>query len=195
MNNDAELERVERMLSRTPRPDPVPAGLESVARAAALGEPPARGPVIPSRPAHPRRRLRMPDWWRVASASAALGAAATAAVAIAIGGSGGGFTAERSLALSGPAGAHGTVELAAPSHGVRAMEISVHDLRPAGRGHYYEMWFRTGGDTVSAITFDTAAGGSATVHAVIPASMSWRSCWVTRETIGHEGSATTVLHT
>ena len=76
------------------------------------------------------------------------------------------------------------------------MVVHVHGLPPAGAAHYYEMWFRTGGDdNVSAVTFDTAVGGQATFRAVIPAGMSWRNCWVTLEAVGGHATPAMVLST
>jgi Anti-sigma-K factor rskA, C-terminal len=193
MSEDVDLERVERMLRRTPAPTTVPEGFEDAARKAALGEPPA---ITQGRAHAPlRARRRPPPWWRMAAAVAALGAAAAAAVALAIGSHGGGFTTQYTLSLTGQAGARAAVDLGPASGGVRQMQISVHGLRPAGPGHYYEMWFRSGGENVSAITFDTAANGSANFRAVIPAGMSWRDCWITRETTGSDAASATVLHT
>lgn len=188
MTDETELGFVERMLQRTPAPETVPAALGQVARGAALGAPPAvtRAP----------RRRRMPAWWRVAAPAAAFGAAVAAAVAIVIGGTGGGFATQLSLSLQGPNGAAANVDFGKSAKGVRQMVVHVSGLPQAAKGHYYEMWFRTGGhDNVSAVTFNTSAGGDATFRAVIPAGMSWRSCWVTREKIGGPESGTTVLTT
>ena len=187
MSDDSDLERVERMLQRTPAPEFVPATAAAVARRAALGE---AAPVIRA-----QRVWRWPAWWRVASVSAAFGAALAVAVVLAVGGRGG-FATQYALSLSGPHGATAEVDFGHASNGVRQMVVHVHGLPPAGAWHYYEMWFRTGGnDNVSAVTFDTAAGGQATFKAVIPAGMSWRNCWVMRETIGGKESPGMVLST
>jgi hypothetical protein len=188
VSDDSDLERVERMLQRTPAPEFVPATAAAVARRAALGE---AAPVIRA-----PRVWRWPAWWRVASVSAAFGAALAVAVVLAVGGRGGGFATQYALSLSGPHGATAEVDFGHASNGVRQMVVHVHGLPPAGAGRYYEMWFRTGGnDNVSAVTFDTAAGGEATFKAVIPAGMSWRNCWVMRETIGGKESPGMVLST
>ena len=187
MSDDVEFAHVERMLQRTPAPESVPATLAPVARRAALGEPPsvARAP----------RAWRWPAWWRVGSAAAVLGAAAAVAAVLVIGGRGG-FETQYSLTLKGPHGATAVVDFGQASKGIRPMIVHVHGLPPAGAAHYYEMWFRTGGhDNVSAVTFDTAAGGQATFHAVIPAGMSWRNCWVTLEAIGGHATPAMVLST
>jgi Anti-sigma-K factor rskA len=187
LSDDVEFGHVERMLQRTPAPESLPATLAPVARRAALGEPPsvARAP----------RAWRFPAWWRVASGAAAFGAAVAVAVVIALGGRGS-FSTQYSLTLRGADGATAVVDFGQASNGVRPMVVHVHGLRPAGVAHYYEMWFRTGGrENVSAVTFDTAAGGQATFHAVIPAKMSWRNCWVTLEAIGGHTAPVTVLAT
>ena len=187
MSDDVELGHVERMLQRTPAPEFVPATLAAVARRAALGEPlsVARSP----------RRWRRPAWWGVASAAAALGAAVAVAAVLVIGGRGG-FQTQYALTLKGPHGATAVVDFGQASKGVRPMVVHIHGLPPAGAAHYYEMWFRTGGDeNVSAVTFDTAAGGQTTFHAVIPAGMSWRSCWVTLESVGGHATPAMVLST
>ena len=149
VSDDAEFGHVERMLQRTPAPEFLPATLAPAARRAALGEPPsvARAP----------RAWRWPAWWRVASVAAALGAAVAVAVVLAVGGRGG-FQTQYSLTLTGPHGATAVVDFGQASKGVRPMVVHIHGLPPAGAAHYYEMWFRTGGnDNVSAVTFDTAA--------------------------------------
>ena len=188
MSDDAEFGNVERMLQRTPPPEPLPATLAPVARRAALGE-------APSVARAPRVAWRWPAWWRVASVAAALGAAVAVAVVLAVGGRGG-FSTQYTLTLTGPHGATAVVDFGQASHGVRPMVVHVHGLPPAGAAHYYEMWFRTGGDdNVSAVTFDTAVGGQATFRAVIPAGMSWRNCWVTLEAVGGHATPAMVLST
>jgi Anti-sigma-K factor rskA len=187
VTGDPEFGHVERMLRRTPAPEFLPATLAPAARRAALGEAPsvARAPRV----------RRWPAWWRVASVAAAFGAAVAVAVVLAVGGRGG-FSAQYSLTLTGPHGATAVVDFGQASHGVRPMVVHIHGLHPAGAAHYYEMWFRTGGhDNVSAVTFDTAAGGQATFRAVIPARMSWRNCWVTLEAIGGHETPAMVLST
>jgi Anti-sigma-K factor rskA len=187
MSDDAELERVEQMLLRTPAPEFVPATAAAAARRAALSEPAhvTRAP----------RRWRMPAWWRIATPAAALGAAVAVAAVLFVGGNGGGFNTQFSLALSGPHGATAVVDFGHASNGVRPMVVHLHGLPPAGAGHYYEMWFRTAGsENVSAVTFDTA-GGRSTFKAVIPAKMTWHDCWVTREAIRGSSKPATVLVT
>jgi hypothetical protein len=186
MSDDNDLERVERMLRRTPAPEFVPAIAAAAARRAALGEP----PTVTRAP----RRWQLPAWWRVASTAAAFGAAVAAAVVIALGGRGGGLTPQHSLSLSGANGAAAQVDLGPAKDGVRTMVVHINGLPPAGAGHYYEMWFRTGPDeNVSAVTFDTAAGGRTTFKGVVSARMTWRKCWVTREAIRGESRPVTVL--
>ena len=187
MSDDAELERVEQMLQRTPPPELVPAAAAAAARHAALGEPAhvTRAP----------RRWRLPVWWRIAAPAAAFGAAVAAGAVLLIG-HGGGFSPEHTLSLSGPQGATAQVDFGHAADGVRTMVVHVHGLRPAGAGRYYEMWFRTrGNENVSAVTFDTAASGAATFTAVIPAKMTWHNCWVTREAMRGNSRSAKVLST
>ncbi len=183
MSEDMDIERVERMLARTPAPEAVPASFAAAARREALGR-----SVVSARA---QRRWQWPAWWRMASAAAALGAAAAAAVTLAIATHGGGFSTQYSVSLSGPHGATALVDFGYPKDGVRTMVLHINGLPPAGAGHYYEMWFKTSGaDNVSAVTFDTPTGGdSTTIHAVIPAGMHWHSCWVTLETVRGQGVA------
>jgi hypothetical protein len=188
MSDDAELERVEQMLRRTPAPEFVPATAAAGARRAALGEPAhvTRAP----------RRWRMPAWWRVAAPAAALGAAVAVAAVLLVGGRGGGFSPQFTLSMSGPQGATADVGFGHAANGVRPMVVHIHGLRPAGAGRYYEMWFRTGAnENVSAVTFDTTASGGATFTAVIPAKMRWRDCWVTREAMRGDSKPAKVLVT
>jgi Anti-sigma-K factor rskA len=188
MSDDAEFGHVERMLQRTPAPEFLPATLEPAARRAALGDAPSA--------ARATRAWRWPAWWRVASGAAAFGAAVAVAVVLALGGRGGGFSTQYSLTLTGAHGATAVVDFGHAANGVRPMVVHVHGLPPAGAAHYYEMWFRTGADdNVSAVTFDTAAGGQTTFHAVIPARMSWRNCWVTLEAVGGHATPAMVLST
>jgi len=187
MSYDAELERVEQMLRRTPAPEFVPATAAAAARRAALAEPVhvTRAP----------RRWRLPVWWRIAAPAAAFGAAVAVGAVLLIGGRGG-FSPEHTLSLSGPQGATAQVDFGHAANGVRTMVVHVHGLRPAGAGRYYEMWFRTrGNENVSAVTFDTAANGGATFKAVIPAKMTWHNCWVTREAMSGRSGSTKVLST
>jgi hypothetical protein len=183
VTDDADIARVEQMLQRTPAPESVPGALAEVARRAALGSPAAV--------THAPRRRRLPGWLRIAAPAAAFGAAAAAAVAVAVGSSGGGFASQHTVALQGVNGASAVVDFGKPVDGVRQMVVHVSGLRPARAGQYYEMWFRTpSGDHVSAVTFNTADRGTATIRSVIPAGMSWRNCWVTREKAGQPGDIT-----
>ncbi len=187
MTDDADLQRVEQMLRRTPAPEFVPATAAAAARRAALGEPAhvTRAP----------RRWRLPVWWRVASTAAAFGAAVAVGAVLLLGGRGG-FSPQFTLALSGPHGATAEVDFGRAANGVRPMVVHIHGLRPAGAGRYYEMWFRTGAnENVSAVTFDTTASGGATLKAVIPAKMTWRNCWVTREAMREGQMPAKVLST
>ena len=162
MSDDADLERVERMLQRTPAPEFVPATAAAAARRAALGEPAhvTRAP----------RSWRLPAWWRVASPAAAFGAA------VAVGGRARDRRPRRRpldpvLALAErPAAARRRRSTSAmPADGVRTMVVHVTGCARPAAGHYYEMWFRTNGnENVSAVTFDTAASGGATFKARHP---------------------------
>ncbi|HXD71611.1 MAG TPA: anti-sigma factor [Gaiellales bacterium] len=177
MSDEAELQRVERMLRRTPAPEAVPAAAAMAARNAALSEP---AQVI-----RVSRTHRFSGWWRVASGAAALGAAAAAALVLALtsgGGGGGAFATQFSVDLHGPQGATAEVDFSRPNDGLRQMRVTTTGLPPAGAGQYYEMWFRTpSGEKVSAVTFNTADANRSSFTAVIPAGMTWHRCWVTRE--------------
>jgi Anti-sigma-K factor rskA len=179
VSNEADLERVERMLQRTPAPEAVPAAAAIAARNAALGAP---APVV-----RVSRTRRWKAWWPVAS-GAALGATAAAALVLALTSGGGGFATQFSVALHGPQGATAEVAFSGPHDGVRKMRVTTTGLPPAHAGQYYEMWFRTpGGENVSAVTFNTPDAGKSSFTAVIPAGMTWHRCWVTLENV--DGSA------
>jgi hypothetical protein len=179
VSDEAELQRVERMLQRTPAPEAVPAAAAMAARNAALAEP---AQVI-----RVSRSRRWTGSWRIASGAAALGAAAAAALVLALssGGSGSGaFATQFSVDLHGPQGATAEVDFSRPNDGLRQMRVTTKGLPPAGAGQYYEMWFRTpSGEKVSAATFNTADANHSSFTSVIPAGMTWDHCWVTRETV------------
>jgi hypothetical protein len=176
--SEAEIERVERLLQRTPPPEAVPAAAAIAARNAALGAP---SQVIRT----PRAQRWRMSWWKVATGAGALGAAAAAALVLALtsgGGGGGAFATQFSIDLHGPQGATAEVDFSRPDDGLRQMRVTTQGLPSAGAGQYYEMWFRTpSGEKVSAVTFNTAGAGKSSFTAVIPAGMTWHRCWVTRE--------------
>ena len=193
MSDEAELQRVERMLQRTPAPEAVPAAAAMAARNAALAEPAPTAQVI-----RVSRSPRWTGWWRVATGAAALGAAAAAALVLALssGGGSGTFATQFSVDLHGPKGATAEVDFSRPQDGLRQMRVTTRGLPPAGAGQYYEMWFRTpGGENVSAVTFNTADADKATFTAVIPAGMTWHRCWVTREAVNGGSTPQMILTT
>ncbi len=190
MSDEAELQRVERMLQRTPAPEAVPAAAAMAARNAAL--------AAPAQVIHVSRSSRWTGRWRVVSGAAALGAAAAAALVLALsgGGSNGAFATQFSVDLHGPKGATAEVDFSRPQDGLREMRVTTRGLPPAGTGQYYEMWFRTpAGENVSAVTFNTADADKATFTAVIPAGMTWHRCWVTRETVSGGSTPRMILTT
>ena len=190
MSDEAELQRVERMLRRTPAPEAVPAAAAMAARNAALAE---TAQVI-----RVSRTHRFSGWWRVASGAAALGAAAAAALVLALtsGGGSGAFATQFSVDLHGPQGATAEVDFSRPSDGLRQMRVTTEGLPPAGAGQYYEMWFRTpSGEKVSAVTFNTAGANRSSFTAVIPAGMTWHRCWVTREATSGDSAQQMILTT
>ena len=183
-----DFERVDQLLRSAQAPAPVPPGLIDVAREAALGGG-QRRPVV----AVARRRVPRFRFARLSAGVAVMAAAAAAALVIGVGGRASPFEAQHSLALAGPAGASATVDFGTESDGTRPMLLKVHDLRPAGDGWYYEMWFRVSGEEVSAVTFNTSSSGDATVRTAISAGMHWGTCWVTRERVGVPDSGRVVL--
>jgi anti-sigma-K factor RskA len=178
VSSEAEIQRVERLLQRTPPPEAVPAAAGIAARNAALGAP---AQVIRAT----RTRRWTMTWWKVASGAAALGAAAAAAIVLTLSSGAGGsgtFATQFTVDLHGPQGAMAEVDFSRPNDGLRQMRVTTQGLPPAGAGKYYEMWFRTpSGEKVSAVTFNTATAGKSSFTAVIPAGMTWHRCWVTRE--------------
>ena len=186
-----EFERVEQILRSVSAPAAVPSGLADVAREAALGGPGARSrrpDVTIARPRVPRFRFA-----RLSAGVAVMAAAAAAALVIGVGGQGSPFEAQTSLALAGPTGATAKVDFGPASGGTRPMLVKIHNLRPAGNGWYYEMWFQVAGDEVSAVTFNTNSSGDATVRSAISANMHWGTCWVTLEKVGVPDTSRVVL--
>jgi anti-sigma-K factor RskA len=182
VSEEFDLARVERMLERTPAPESVPETFAATARREAL----SRADVVAKAP----RQWTWPAWWRIGGAAVALGAAAAVAITLAIS-THGGFSPQYSVSLSGPHGATAVVDFGYAKNGVREMVMHIKGLPPAGPGHYYEMWFKPapGTENVSAITFDTPRDGGTTIHAVIPAGMHWKSCWVMLEANGGQSLA------
>ena len=190
MSANDEFERVEQLLRSAPAPAAVPSGMLDVAREAALGGPGAQRRTVVSvaRPRVPRLRLG-----RLTAGVAVMAAAAAAALVIGVGGNGSPFDAQTTIALAGPNEASATVDFGAAKQGTRPMLVKIHNLRPAGPGWYYEMWFRVSNDEVSAVTFNTSSSGDATVRSAISADMHWGTCWVTREKVGGPDEGTVVL--
>lgn len=191
MSANDEFERVEQLLRSAPAPAAVPSGMLDVAREAALGGPGARERhtvVSVARPRMPRLRLG-----RLTAGVAVMAAAAAAALVIGVGGNGSPFDAQTTIALAGPHEASATVDFGSANHGTRPMLVKIHNLRPAGPGWYYEMWFQVSGDEVSAVTFNTSSSGEATVRSAISADMHWGTCWVTREKVGGPEGGDVVL--
>jgi len=190
MSANDEFERVEQLLRSAPAPAAVPSGMLDVAREAALGgrEAQRRTVVSVARPRVPRLRLG-----RLTAGVAVMAAAAAAALVIGVGGNGTPFDAQTTIALAGPNEASATVDFGAAKQGTRPMLVKIHNLRPAGPGWYYEMWFRVSNDEVSAVTFNTSSSGDATVRSAISADMHWGTCWVTREKVGGPDEGTVVL--
>ena len=190
MSTNDEFERVEQLLRSAPAPAAMPSGMLDVAREAALGgrEAQRRTVVSVARPRVPRLRLG-----RLTAGVAVMAAAAAAALVIGVGGNGTPFDAQTTIALAGPNEASATVDFGAAKQGTRPMLVKIHNLRPAGKGWYYEMWFRVSNDEVSAVTFNTSSSGDATVRSAISADMHWGTCWVTREKVGGPDEGTVVL--
>jgi len=191
MSANDEFDRVEQLLRSAPAPAPVPPGLVDVAREAALGGAGAeRRPVV----SLARRRVPRLRMGRLAAGVAVMAAAAAAALVIGVGGPDT-FNPQRTIALAGPTGASATVDFGSSEEGTRPMLVKIHDLRPAGPGWYYEMWFRVSGDDVSAVTFNTSSSGDATLRSAIAADMHWGTCYVTLEKVGDAGQRRVVLRT
>jgi hypothetical protein len=191
MSANDEFDRVEQLLRSAPAPTAVPPGLVDVAREAALGGAGAeRRPVV----SVARRRVPRLRMGRLTAGVAVMAAAAAAALLIGVGGPDS-FDAQKTIALAGPTGASATVDFGSADNGTRPMLVKVHDLRPAGPGWYYEMWFKVSNDEVSAVTFNTGSSGEATVRSAISADMHWGTCWVTLEKVGGAEQSRVVLRT
>ena len=191
MSANDEFDRVDQLLRSAPAPTPVPTGLVGVAREAALGGAGAeRRPVVSAA----RRRVPRLRMGRLTTGVAVMAAAVAAALLIGVGGPDS-FDAQRTIALAGPTGASATVDFGSTADGTRPMLVKIHDLRPAGPGWYYEMWFRVSGDDVSAVTFNTSSSGDATLRSAIAADMHWGTCYVTLEKVGDAEQRRVVLRT
>lgn len=183
MNDERDLTDLERLLRSTPAPAEVPAELEALARAAALeGDP---GPA--GRAPQPSRRWSL-GWGRgrLLPGLAVLAGAAAASLLIGVGGRGGGFSTQTSVALAAVSGspnpqATGTLQVGDAHGAMRPVVFRVSGLHPAPAGHYYEMWFSTGGEAVEMMAFNTGSDGSVTVHTEIPVGIGWSRCWVSLE--------------
>jgi Anti-sigma-K factor rskA len=183
MNDERDLTEIEQLLRSTPAPAEVPAGFEALARAAALESAPGavvRGPAVDRRPRFAWGRGRL------GPAVAVLAAAAAASLYFGVGGRGNGFPAQTTVALAAVKGspmpaASGTLQVGAANGAMRPVVFKVSGLQPAPAGHYYEMWFATGNESVEIMAFNTASDGSVTVHSEIPVGMSWKRCWVSME--------------
>lgn len=191
MSANDDFDRVDQLLRSAPAPTPVPTGLVGVAREAALGGAGAeRRPVVSAA----RRRVPRLRMGRLTTGVAVMAAAVAAALLIGVGGPDS-FDAQRTIALAGPTGASATVDFGSTADGTRPMLVKIHDLRPAGPGWYYEMWFRVSGDDVSAVTFNTSSSGDATLRSAIAADMHWGTCYVTLEKVGDAEQRRVVLRT
>ena len=184
MNDERDLTDLERLLRSTPAPAEVPAELEALARAAALG--PDLGPV--ARAPQTSRRWN-PGWGRggrLLTGVAVLVGAAAASLLIGVGGRGGGFSTQTSVALAAVSGspnpqATGTLQVGDAQGAMRPVVFKVSGLHPAPAGRYYEMWFSTGSEAVEMLAFNTGSDGSVTVHTEIPVGIPWKRCWVSLE--------------
>jgi hypothetical protein len=177
MSEDRDFEGVERLLRSVPVPADPPAGLEEVARRAALA-PTARPAAVPARL---RQRFRLN---RLVPAAAVLVGAAAASLVIGVGGRGAGLHVEHTVTMAAaiPGGAAtGELQLGHADGAMRPVVLEVHGLRAQPAGRYYQMWFADHGDKVALIAFNTSSGGDATVRGEIPANMGWTRCWITLE--------------
>jgi Anti-sigma-K factor rskA len=182
MSEDRDFEGVERLLRSVPAPAELPAGLETMARDAALAP---RAPRAAVRPARLRQRFRLN---RLVPAAAVLVGAAAASLVIGVGGRGAGIRVERTVTMAAvvPGGAAtGELRLGQPDGAMRPIVLEVHGLKPQPAGRYYQMWFADRGEKVALIAFNTSSGGDVTVHGEIPASVGWTRCWVTIESEDH----------
>jgi hypothetical protein len=194
MNDERDTGDIERLLQSVPAPAEVPAGLEAVARAAALD--PERGTAVtagPARAAFRQSRWGSLRWGRLVPAACVLVGAAAASLVIGVGGRGQGISVQSTVALRAAGttagAAHASLQLGNTNGPMRPIVFTVSGLRPASPGKYYEMWFSSGKEKVGMLAFNTGADGSVTVRGEIPISMTWSRCWVTLEDglDGHEG--------
>ena len=190
MSANDEFERVEQLLRSAPAPAAEGRLAGDVEHSGRYGgrEAQRRTVVSVARPRVPRLRLG-----RLTAGVAVMAAAAAAALVIGVGGNGTPFDAQTTIALAGPNEASATVDFGAAKQGTRPMLVKIHNLRPAGPGWYYEMWFKVSNDEVSAVTFNTSSSGNATVRSAISADMHWGTCWVTREKVGGPDEGTVIL--
>jgi hypothetical protein len=183
MTEERDMNEVERLLRKVPAPEQVPPGLEAMARAAALDPPPP--PDVAAAPAKraPSRR-RWLGRGRLFPAAVILAGAAAASLYIGVGGRNApiGVQTTVNLAAVRPvASAQGTLQVGYTDGSMRPVVFKVSGLRPAPKGHYYEMWFSDGARQEGLLAFDTGPNGTVTVHGEIPATMAWKHCWVTLE--------------
>ena len=186
MTEERDIHEVERLLRKVPAPEEVPPGLDSMARAAALDPP--RPPELAAAPAkHAPARRRWVWRGRLLPAAVILAGAAAASLYIGVGGRNAPIGVQETVNLAAvhpipaAAGAHGTLQVGYTNGSMRPVVFKVSGLRPAPKGHYYEMWFSDGAQQEGLLAFDTGSNGTVTVHGEIPATMAWKHCWVTLE--------------
>ena len=176
MSDERDLTGVEQLLRSVPAPETPPAGLEAIAREAALAPDARPAPVVPFRR---RQRFRLS---RLVPAAAVVAAAAAASLVIGVGGRSPGIRVEHTITMAAiaPGAASGAqLQVGQADGAMRPVVLKVHGLAPQPSGRYYQVWFSDGGDKVGVIAFNTAADGSATVHSSIPSNMGWTRCWIT----------------
>jgi anti-sigma-K factor RskA len=174
MSEPRQPSDIEQLLRAAGPPLDPPAELRARAREAALG--PAR-----RRPYWPRLEFRL----GTGLAAAAAVAAVVAAFALGLG-RGSEPAVATTISLAGKGGASGTVQLHKPRDGNVKVELRVQGLPQAPHGHYYTLWYKVGDKSVSGVIFNTSADGSGYVEATAPASLDWRRCWISEDSVQGE---------
>ena len=187
MMDEPDLQGVERELRAVGAPPTPPPALATAARAAALRETPE---VVDIRRRQPLfHRLRRP-----VLAAAVIAACVIGALVIGVNGRGG-IDTIRTVSMTGPSGAQGTIKFASAQGPSRQVALRVNDLPPAPAGRYYELWMADGSAQIALVAFNTGNNGRAQATTALPSDVGWDRCWVTEESWGggEPGTAPTVL--
>jgi anti-sigma-K factor RskA len=190
--SERDLEALERRLRTLPDLLEVPPDLVDPSVQAAIGEP---EPPAATREAPRRSRGWARGWTRRWSlAGVAVAAVALVAVTLTVRSELSRPTPYTRIAtLSGAGNASGSVAVGPANGAIEPVVVSIAHLHPATAGHYYEIWFQTGGRQIPGVAFNPGADGTAQVRLTAPTNTKWLRCWITRQSLTDPGASTIVM--